>query len=70
MSIHKSLKTKGKLVRLRNVLNRHERLEILLREGRWDGEKDSPYGLPKVRIMKIKKRGKKKAKDEEKADAK
>ncbi len=65
MSIHKSLKTSGKLVRARSVLNRTERLEILLKEGRWSEEGDSPFGLPKVRVMKIKKRGKEKKKKEE-----
>ena len=71
MSLHKSLKSKGKLVRMRNVLKRNERIEALLREGRWNGEEDSPYGLPKVKVMKLKKRAKetKKKEDEEGGEA-
>lgn len=71
MSIHKSLKSKGKLVRMRNVLNRWERIETLMKESKWGEETDSPYGLPKVRVLKIKKRGKepKKKEDEEAAGA-
>lgn len=64
MSLHKSLKNKGQLVRMRNVLNRAERIEILMREGRWSEEEDSPYGLPKVRVLRIKKR----TKDKKQAD--
>jgi small basic protein (TIGR04137 family) len=61
MSIHKSLKTKGKLVRRRNVYTRAERLAILERERRWE-EGDSVTGLPKTKVMKIRKGGKKKKK--------
>jgi small basic protein (TIGR04137 family) len=66
MSIHKSLKTKSKLVRARNVLTRAERIEVLERTHRWkDG--DNVLGLPKTRVAKPKKGGKKKKKkkDEE-----
>ncbi len=48
MSIHRSLKTKGKLIRSRNVWTRVERLNVLKREGKWN-EGDSILGLPKVR---------------------
>ena len=64
MSLHKSLKNKGQLVRIRNVLNRSERIEILMRDGRWVEDDDSPFGLPKVRVIKIKKR----TKDKKQAD--
>ena len=57
MSINKSLKTKGKLVRQRSVLTRPERIKHLTDEGLWD-EKKSVYGLPKVKIVKIKKKTK------------
>ena len=57
MSINKSLKTMGKLVRQRNVLTRPERIKHLMDEGLWD-EKKSVYGLPKVKIVKIKKKAK------------
>ena len=58
MSLHKSLKNKGKLVRTRNVYNRAERIEILVKEGRWSEDENSPFGRPKGRIVKIKKRTK------------
>ena len=64
MSIHRSLKSKGKLKRHRSVLTRTERLDALKNEERWqDG--DSVYGLPKVRVIRVKR---KKAVKEEKVD--
>jgi len=52
------------LARSRNVLTRGERIKVLKDEERWqDGR--SPYGLPKVRVLKIAKKAKK-AKEEEK----
>ncbi len=68
MSIDKSLVTKGKLVRQRNVLTRPERIKFLTDEGLWDG-KQSVYGLPKVKIVKVKKKAKAAKKTEETADA-
>ncbi len=63
MSIHRSLKSKGKLKRHRSVLTRTERLDALKDEERWqDG--DSVYGLPKVRVIRVKR--KKAVKEEEK----
>jgi small basic protein (TIGR04137 family) len=63
MSIDKSLRRKNQLARSRNVLTRGERIKVLQDEERWpDGR--SPYGLPKVRVMKIAKKVKK-AKEEE-----
>lgn len=67
MSIHKSLRTAGALVKHRNVLTREERLRKLEEEGRWDEAKDTPLGIPKVRS--IKKVGRKKKKKEEEAEA-
>lgn len=57
MSIDKSLSSKNKLVRHRNVLTRPERIKYLLDEGLWD-EKKSVYGLPKVKTIKVKKKAK------------
>ena len=65
MSIHKSLTTKGNLVRSRNVLTRYERILQLRKSGKWNDEDGSPYGLPKVRVLKTKKRVKEKKKKEE-----
>jgi small basic protein (TIGR04137 family) len=65
MSIHKSLATKGNLVRSRNVLTRYERILQLVKSGKWNAADGSPYGLPKVRVLKTKKRVKEKKKKEE-----
>ena len=47
MSLDKSLKTNASLTRHRNVLRRHERIEVLRDEDRW-AEDQKPIGLPKV----------------------
>lgn len=69
MTIDKSLKGGGRLVRSRNVLKRAERIERLKIEDRWE-EGRSPLGLPKVRVIKNvvgkKKKKKKKEEDEDK----
>jgi small basic protein (TIGR04137 family) len=63
MSIDKSLRRKNTLARSRNVLTRGERIKALQADERWtDGR--SPFGLPKVRVMKISKKPKGKAKEE------
>ncbi len=65
MSIDKSLRRKNQLARSRNVLTRGERIKVLKDEERWvDGR--SPYGLPKVRVIKIVTKKAKKVKEEEK----
>ncbi len=69
MSIHRSLLTRGTLTRSRNVFTRFERILILQKTGRWDEEKDGPYGLPKVRVPKVKKRGKEKKEKEGEEEA-
>jgi small basic protein (TIGR04137 family) len=67
MSIDKSLRRKNQLARSRNVLTRGERIKVLMDEERWK-EGRGPYGLPKVRVLKIAaKKGK--AKKEEAAAA-
>ena len=67
MSIDKSLRRKNSLERARNVLTRGERIKVLKDEERWqDGR--SPYGLPKVKVVKIVVKKAKKAKEEEKAE--
>lgn len=53
MSIDKSLKTKGKLVRPRNVFTRTERIKLLKGEGKWDTTM-SVFGIPKVKTVKLK----------------
>ncbi len=57
MSIDKSLITKGKLTRHRNVLTRPERIKVLTNENLWkDGR--SVFGLPKVKTLKVRKKAK------------
>jgi small basic protein (TIGR04137 family) len=67
MSIDKSLRRKNSLQRTRNVLTRGERIKTLMDEERWK-EGRSPYGLPKVKVVKIVIKKAKKAKEEEKAE--
>ena len=67
MSIDKSLRRKDQLQRARNVLTRGERIKRLTDEERWrDGQ--SPYGLPKVKVVKLVVKKAKKAKEEEKTE--
>ena len=68
MSVHKSLKVRGKLTRIRNVLSRAERIAIMEKNRVWE-DGDPVYGLPKTKVMKVKKGGKKKKKAEEDEDA-
>lgn len=68
MSIDKSLRRKNSLQRARNVLTRGERISRLQTEEKWP-EGRSPYGLPKVKVVKLVVKKAKKAKDEEKEGA-
>ena len=52
MSIDKSLRRKNMLARSRNVLTRAERIKVLQSDERFP-EGRSPYGLPKVRVLKV-----------------
>ena len=67
MSLDKSLKSSQGLARQRNVLTRAERLEKLKDDERWK-EGDSIFGVPKVRVERVKRR-KVKKKEEEAVDA-
>ncbi len=54
MSIHSSLKSRsGATESLRNVIKRHERVRILIDQGKWQ-EGRSMFGLPKLKQAKIK----------------
>jgi len=64
MSMHRSLVSKSSLGRSRNVLTRYERIIEMRKLGTWDEEEGRPYGLPKVKVTKIKKRVKKKKEEE------
>ncbi len=65
MSIDKSLRRKNTLARARNVLTRGERIAKLQADDHWP-EGRSPYGLPKVKVVKL--AVKKAKKKEEKAE--
>jgi small basic protein (TIGR04137 family) len=64
MSLDKSLRRRNQLARSRNVLTRAERIAVLQRDERWT-EGRSPFGLPKVRVLKVSKKAKSKAAKEE-----
>ncbi len=67
MSIDKSLRRKNSLERARSVLTRGERITKLKADDRWsDGQ--SPYGLPKVKVVKLVAKKAKKAKEEEEGE--
>ena len=67
MTIDKSLKVKSGVTRQRNVLTRAERLAKLIDSARWS-EGDPILGLPKVRVLKLALKKKKKKVEEEGAD--
>ena len=67
MTIDKSLKVKAGAIKNRNVLTRAERIAKLLEADRWK-EGDKVLGLPKVRVIKLALKKKKKAKAEEGAE--
>lgn len=67
MPIDKSLKVKSGAIQNRNVLTRAERIEKLKEQERWQ-EGGSILGLPKVRVVKLALKKKKKAKAEEGAE--
>jgi small basic protein (TIGR04137 family) len=52
MSIDKSLRRKNSLLRARSVLKRDERIKTLIDTDRWVEDR-SPFGLPKVRVLKV-----------------
>jgi small basic protein (TIGR04137 family) len=68
VAIDKSLKRANRLQRSRNVLSREERIEKLKYEEKF-GAGQSPFGLPKVKVVRtvIGKKKKKKAGEEEEA---
>ncbi len=64
MTIDRTLKKHGGLKGQRSVLTRAERIAQLTDEGKFDPEKDSVLGLPKVKV-KVSKIGSKKKKSAE-----
>ncbi len=53
MSQHPSLRSSEKDKKVRSVLKRYERLKALKEKDKWE-EKDSVFGLPKVKVTKFK----------------
>ena len=71
MTMDRSLKVKAGAIRSRNVLTRAERIARLKELDRFD-EEASVVGMPKVRVMKVslkKKKKVKKADDDKEKDA-
>ena len=68
MTMDKSLRSNSGLVRSRSVLSRAERIKRLSEAERW-AEGDNPFGLPKVRVLKLALKKKKKKKEEEEEEA-
>lgn len=54
MSIHRSLSLREKEKKSRSVLTRIERIKILMDKGVFKKESSSCFGLPKIKVLKIK----------------
>ena len=65
MSIDRSLRMTNSMIRKRNVLTRAQRIAELSRTGKFQDGESSPFGLPKVRVIKATKRTKKKKEKKE-----
>lgn len=65
MSLHPSLRKAGKSRTVKTVLKRNERIQWLKERERWDGS-SRVYGLPKIKIVKLKTVKKEKAAEEKK----
>ena len=64
MTMDKSLRIRAGSTSSRNVLTRAERIEKLKEGDRYADGTTSPYGLPKVRVIKLSMKKKKKKKEE------
>jgi small basic protein (TIGR04137 family) len=69
MSLHHSLRAAARLVKHRNVLNKRERIERLIKEGKWTEKTVAVFNIPKVRNIKIVSKKAAKEKKEEAAVA-
>ncbi len=65
MSLHPSLRKAGRSRTSKTVLKRTERIKWLKEKARWD-ESSRVYGLPKIKIVKLKTVKKEKAAEEKK----
>ena len=48
MSMHSSLKSANKIATKRNVLKRYERIDVMIKKGKWK-QGDRAFGLPKTK---------------------
>jgi len=64
MSIHRSLKSRNAHARQRSVLTRGERLAALAEQEKWQ-EGETVFGLPKVKVARVRTKKKKEKKEEE-----
>lgn len=53
MSLHSSLRVDPTRTKHRNVLKRHERIQKLIEQEKWN-DRPSAFGLPKVKSVKVK----------------
>lgn len=65
MSLHSSLKRSDKAKASRSILKRNERIKWMIEKGLWN-ETTRPFGLPKIKVVKLK--TSKKVKKEEKSE--
>ncbi|MCK5654890.1 MAG: small basic protein [Candidatus Aureabacteria bacterium] len=49
MSLHPSFGKNSNIQKKRNVLKRHQRIDILKEKGTWSEDKNSIYRLPKTK---------------------
>ena len=69
MTMDRTLKQSGGLIKTRSVMSRAERIEAMVEEGNFDPEKGNPLGLPKLKVKRSKAGGKSKKAAEQPADA-
>ena len=67
MSLHNSLKKSGGAELGRSILTRTERIKWMMQKGLWK-EDSKPFGMPKIKVIKLK--AVKKEKKEDPKDAK
>lgn len=63
MGLHSSFKQGDQLAATRSILTRNERIKWMMSQGSWQ-ENNKVYGLPKIKVIKLKAAKKEKAKAE------
>lgn len=67
MGMHPTLKRAGRSSKFRSVMKRRERIQWLIEKGVWSDD-SRVFGLPKIKVLKIKAGKKEKPKEEEKKE--